>query len=311
MPASSAAVLVVLMMLLASAPAAAQPGTEGGRHLLLSANVPGQVLEVRICPGFSTTLLFDGTVVLGELETREHFRRVTVAEDSLILMPSRELIPGRRLRMGVRFVDGRAPASVDFVLVVVPPDQVEQQVEVYRPRPLEEYQRAEREVREQARQCEAELARERAKPAVLGGLTGLLASKQMDRGGVPSRVLDALSLLSGAALRWWKATSYLAARLREEGDMKKPRVVHVAVDLWVTNEDGQPWTAEGAELVDERGVRRKLSVWQQGPIVPGEDWQRVVVEAELLETEARGTFTLELWAAGGARRVTFGGVSFP
>jgi uncharacterized protein (TIGR02268 family) len=309
-PASSATVLVVLI-LLASAPAAAQPGAEGGRHLLLSANVPGQVLEVRICPGFSTTLLFDGTVVLGELEAREHFRRVTVAEDSLILMPSRELVPGRRLRMGVRFVDGRAPASVDFVLVVVPPDQVEQQVEVYRPRSLEEYQRAEREVREQARQCEAELARERAKPEVLGGLTGLLASNQMDQEGVASRVLKAFSLLSGATLQLWKATSYRAARAPEDVDMKKPRVVRVAVDLRVTSADGQPWTAEGAELVDERGVRRKLSVWQQGPIVAGSKRQRVVVEAEMLEMEARGTFTLELWAASGARRVTFGGVSFP
>lgn len=315
MPAPSAAVVVVLMFL-ASATAAAQSRTEvseieGGRHLLLSADVPGQRQEVRTCPGFSTTLLFDGPVLLVELEAREHFRRVTVAEDSLILMPSRELTPGRRLRMSVRFVDGRAPASVDFVLVVVPPAQVEQQVEVYRPRPLEEYQRAEREVREKARQCEAELERQRAKPEVLGGLTGLLASKQMDQEGVPFRVLKAFSLLSGATLRWWTATSYRATRPREEGGRETPRVVRVAVDLWVTNEDGQPWTAEGAELVAENGARRKLSVWQQGPIVPGSERQRVVVEVEMLETEARGTFALELWEAGGARRVTFGGVSFP
>jgi uncharacterized protein (TIGR02268 family) len=215
------------------------------------------------------------------------------------------------LRMSVRFVDGRAPASVDFVLLVVPPAQVEQQVEVYRPRPLEEFQRAEREVREKARQCEAELERQRAKPEVLGGLTGLLASRLMDREGVRSRVLKAFSLPSGATLQLWNATSYRAARPQEEGDMKEPRVVRVAVDLWVTSADGQPWTMEGAELVDERGVRRKLSVWQQGPLVPGSEKQRVVVEAEMLETEARGTFTLELWEAGGARRVIFGGVSFP
>jgi uncharacterized protein (TIGR02268 family) len=314
-PALFAAILVVLSLFV-SAPAAAQfetkvSETEGGRHLLLSADVPGQDWEVRICPSFSTTLLFDGTVMLVELEAREHFRRVTVAEDSLILMPSRELMPGRRLRMVVRFVDGRAPASVDFVLVVVPPAQVEQQVEVYRSRLLEEYQREAREVREKARQCEAELARERAKPEVLGGLTGLLASMQMDQTGVPSRVLKAFSLLSGTALQLWTATSYLAARPRDEGEMKKPRVVRVAVDLRVTSADGQPWTAEGAELVAENSVRWKLSVWQQGPIVPGSERQRVVVEAEMLETEARGTFTLELWEAGGARRVTFGGVSFP
>ena len=88
-------------------------------------------------------------------------------------------------------------------------------------------------------------------------------------------------------------------------------VVLGAVVPWVKNESLQPWTAASAELVSEDGARHKLSVWQQGPIVPGPEKQRIVVEAELLQAESRGTFTLELWEEGRVHPVTAGGVSFP
>lgn len=37
----------------------------------------------------------------------------------------------------------------------------------------------------------------------------------------------------------------------------------------------------------------------------------MVVEAEATAEEARGTFTLKVWEAGGTRTVTIGGVTFP
>ncbi|HEX8434122.1 MAG TPA: DUF2381 family protein [Archangium sp.] len=84
-------------------------------------------------------------------------------------------------------------------------------------------------------------------------------------------------------------------------------VVLGAVVPWVKNESLQPWTAASAELVSEDGARHKLSVWQQGPIVPGPEKQRIVVEAELMHAESRDTFTLKLWEEGRVRSITFGG----
>ncbi len=39
--------------------------------------------------------------------------------------------------------------------------------------------------------------------------------------------------------------------------------------------------------------------------------ERIIIEAEASAKEARGTFTLKLWEAGGARAVVLGGVTFP
>ncbi len=308
------ATVLSVLALLASVPAAAQTSLEpsrsmGGRQLLLSADTPGQVQEVRIGPDTTTNLLFDAPIQFGEVEEREHFRRVVVAEDALMLMPSRELM-GKRLRMPVRFADGGAPASVEFVLVVVPPEQAEHQVEVYRPRAPELCQQEAREEREKARQCETELVRERAKPKGLGGLTGLLAQEQMDDEGVVARRLMRITQQPREALQWRKVTSYRATRPQQEGE-KKPKVVRVAVELWVAHQDPRSWTAAGAELVSGNGTRWRVAVWQQGPIHPGKKGQRVVVEKEMTEAEARGAFTLALWEEGGARPVTLGGVSFP
>jgi uncharacterized protein (TIGR02268 family) len=207
MPALPAA--LALLVLLLSAPAAAQSGPEtlgGGRQLFLSASASRQVHEVRIGPGTSLNLFFDAPVQLVELEAREHFRRVEVVGDSILLLASRELERERRLRMPVRFVDGQPPALVDFVLVVVPPAQAEHQVEVFRPRAPEVCQEEAREEREKARQCQAELERERAVPKRLGGLTGLLAPEQMDDRGVFALPLR-LTRLDGQELMWRQAIS--------------------------------------------------------------------------------------------------------
>lgn len=308
------AVLAVLALVV-SAPAAAQPDPEltkpgGGRQLLLSAGSTGQSHEVRLGPGVATTLLFDAPVQLVKVEAREHFRRVTEAEDALILLPSRELKPGQRLRMPVRFLEGVAPARVEFILVVVPPAEAEHQVEVCRPRAPELCQQEAREEHEKARQCQAELARLRAAPGALSGLTGLLALELMDRTGVLARGLRLIHP-EGQALEVDTATSYRANRPPKQGERDTPVTRRVAVELWGLSVDTQPWTAAGAELVSENGARHPLSVWQEAPIVAGTKARRVVVEAELPEAVARGSFSVELWEEGRTRLVTFGGVSFP
>lgn len=306
---------LVALVLFVSAPASAWSGpppleTGGGRQLILPSDTLGRTHEVRIGPDTSINLFFDAPVQLVGLEAREHFRRVAVTEDSILLMASRELEPGRRLRMPVRFMDGVAPARVDFILVVVAPDQSERQVEVFRPRGPERCLVESRVEREMLRQCQAELERERAVPARLGGLTGLLAQAQMDGQGVVARALRLIQS-DGQSLWVGETTSYRATRPMKEGEGENPRVVRVAVELWMVNEGTEPWTAVGSELVAGDGARFELSVWQEAPLVPDSRRRRVVVEAEMMEAEARGIFTLELWEEGRTRSIIFGGVSFP
>lgn len=85
----------------------------------------------------------------------------------------------------------------------------------------------------------------------------------------------------------------------------------VAVDMLMKNTSRQPWTLEGAELVDKGGVRLEVvRVWPREPMAPGER-RHVKVEAEATNEQARGTWVLRLWEAGGPRIVTVRGVTFP
>ncbi|WP_309895218.1 DUF2381 family protein [Archangium sp.] len=314
MPALPAALAV--LALLASAPVTAQSGlppadTGGGRHLVLSAGAPVQEHEVRISANTSLALLFDARVQLLRLEGREHFRRVTESEDSLLLMASRELTLGQRLRMPVRVLEGTASTRVDFILVVVPPAQAERQVEVYHARSPESDQELAREEREKARQCQAELARERAERKQPGGLTALIVAKKIGEEGVVTHRMKRLPQLTGEQLTAWRLISYRTTS-QGPGDpgMQQPRLARVALELSLSNESARSWLTAGAELVSASGARWNATVWQEAPVEPNARMQRVVVEAELPETEARGILQLELWDEGRTRSVTFGGVSF-
>lgn len=86
----------------------------------------------------------------------------------------------------------------------------------------------------------------------------------------------------------------------------------VAVEVELRNLGTVAWTPSGAALV---GARREeltgLTVWPLEPIPPGES-QRIGVERDATESEARGTYTLKLWAGDvGAGGVNLDGVTFP
>ncbi|HYO55043.1 DUF2381 family protein [Archangium sp.] len=306
MPALPSAALP-LLVLLAGATAVAQPSTPPGEaqgeprtvELLAGGQTGGP--ELRIKTGLLTTLLFGAPLKLAgvELDEREFFSRVTVLEDMLVLMPSGALGVGRRLRLKVRFVEGTVPASADFLLVV-DSSRAEPQVNVDLRPPVPDacWREAETE-RVKTRQCQAELEQVLKRP---DGLTGLLANRRLDEKGVATRMLKrgtGFTQRPGEPLEVWKATSYRARGV-------------VAVELWVENLSAQPWTAVGAALVGEGGVRLKvLRVWLLEPIPPGSERRRVVVEAEAAEIEARGRFTLSFWQDGEPPSVSLEGVTFP
>ncbi|WP_309892323.1 DUF2381 family protein [Archangium sp.] len=296
------------LLLLVGASTAAQPSTPPGeradapRVVMLSATAPKEVPELPIQPGRVTTFLLGAPLKLVgvELEEREGFSRVSVLEDMLTVLPSSDLTVGRRLKLRLRFMEGTAPASSDFVLVVSR-TQVQPQVEVnLQPgTPYASWQEAEAE-RIELRQVRAELERERQKP---DGLTGLLANGQVDETGLAARPLVSLwdfTQLPGQPLRVWKATSYRARGV-------------VALVLEVDNVSSRPWTVAEASLVGEGGARLKvLRVWPTEPLAPGATRQRVVVEAEVTEeARTRGRFTLSLWQDGEPASVSLEGMTFP
>jgi uncharacterized protein (TIGR02268 family) len=306
MPTQSPAALP-LLVLLASATVAAQPSplpterTGEPRVVVLSAGGQKALPELRLRPDLLLALLFGAPLKLVgvELEERALFSRVSVLEDALMLVPSHALGTGRKLRLRVRFVEGTVPASADFLLVV-DPTQAEQQVNVnLQPaQPDACWQQAEAE-RISARQCQAELERVRKVP---DGLTGMIVTGQLDDTGVTARRLrrgDAFTQRPDESLAVWSATSYRARGV-------------VAVELWVTNQSGRPWTAAGAVLGGEGDARLKvLRIWPLEPLPPSPEQQRLVVVAEASETQARGRFTLSLWQDGEPPSVSLEGVVFP
>jgi hypothetical protein len=147
---------------------------------------------------------------------------------------------------------------------------------------LASYREGEQRALEEARQCRWEKARLQIECTVQVGLTTLLSLQLMGKTGAPSKNLDkAVSARPGNTLMPMKARSYRSDIGREEGGRKRGRL---AVDQELQNTGSTPWTLAGA----------------------------VLVEVEVPEQEARGTFTLKLWSQEDSGRVElFDGVTFP
>jgi uncharacterized protein (TIGR02268 family) len=313
MPVLSSAALLRLVLLAApveaSAPAAPPACETGTRHLELTADMPGEVLAVCIHPGLSTSFLFDAKLGRVELPGRERFR-VMENETGLALVPTGVLMQGERVQVSVTFEDGAAPASVRFLLVVHPSEAARQVMVTRQPRSLASYRDGEQQARAEARQCREDKARLEAECSGPRGLLGLYAQGLLGEGGIADKNITRSAISRpGNTLKSVKARSYRLDTGRVEGGRK---VVRLAVAQELRNHGSTPWTPGGAVLVGPKGEEWKaLGVWPLEPIAPGKTRQ-VVVEVEMAEEEARGTFTLKLWsqeASGGGE--FFDGVTFP
>ncbi|MCY1074637.1 DUF2381 family protein [Archangium lansingense] len=301
------------LLLLLQSSALGQPVTtpwdmSGAPRFTVTADTAGEAREVPISPNRTLSFVFD-TPVQGEgavVEERERFRQVELSKDGLMLMllPSDELKPGKRLRLTVRFADGATPKSLDFTLVVSA--RAEPQVEVYRElRPCDSYRQQAEEAEARARQYQTQLARERAERDAPRGVIGLLALNQMNEKGIRSkRITKDVTLRPGEAFTVKEAVSYLAT----SGE-KDDSVTRLAVELKLLNRGTQPWTPTHAQLVGEGG-RWDLEVWPPQPIAPGERG-RVLTEVERPGNAAPGRYLLKLWDASTTRTVTLSGVTFP
>ncbi|WP_309891486.1 DUF2381 family protein [Archangium sp.] len=281
----------------------------GTRQVELMAGLPGVKHEVCIRPGRSTSFFFNAKLARVELPEPERFRLIK-DEAGFTLMATQALPDGERVPVTVSFQDG-APATATFTLVVHP-SEVEHEVLVTRQeRTLASYREGEQRALEEARRCRWENARLQVECTAQVGLTTLLSLKLMGEKGVPSKHIEnSLFARPGNTLTTTKARSYRSDTGHTTEDGRKR--VRLAVEQDLRNTGDTPWTLAGAVLVGPRGEEWKaLAVWPREPIPPGKT-QRVVVEVEVPEQEARGTFSLRLWSQeGGGRLELFDGVSFP
>jgi uncharacterized protein (TIGR02268 family) len=305
---SSTAVLG-LVLLATPANAASQapfPSCEvGTRYIELEADAPGRAPEVCIRPEVSTTLFFDTALARVEVEDRELFRRVKVADDTLTLLPSEALHDGARVPVVVYFQDDAAPVSATFLLVVHP-SQAERQVEVSRhARTVSSYQQGEQQARAEAQRCWEDKALLQAEFSGQGGLSGLIARGWLDKKGVVTKdISNTITQRLGSILLVQNVISYRAVGPGRRG--------RVAVEMELQNRGAVDWKVMGAALMGAKGeTLTGLTVWLDAPISPGK-FQRLVVEMDATENELRGAFTLKLWSGeAGAGGVILDGVTWP
>ncbi len=276
----------------------------GTRYIELTADAPRKTPEVCIRPELSLTLFFDAKLARVEVEGREQFSRVKVVDDTLTLVASEALRDGARVPVTVYFQDGSAPTSATFVLVVHP-SQAERQVEVSRrERTIASFRQGEQQARAEAQQCREEKARLQAECSGRLGLTGFIVNGWLGEKGVFARWLKDVTSRPGDSLHADKVISYRAVGPKGRG--------RVAVEVELHNRGTVAWTLMGAALVGSKREELKgMTVWSPEPIAPG-DSRRIIVELDATESEARGSYTLKLWAGeAGAGGVSLDGVTFP
>ncbi|RKG48132.1 DUF2381 family protein [Corallococcus sp. AB011P] len=308
MPMSPTVVLLVIALFSGAATAQSRPAATGFgvRRIEFSAeNFEAMTTpEVQVSPGVSTTFEFNSALLQEKVavEGAERFALVDIGRSTLRLVPSDQVLPGERLRVTVRFLDGAAPVGTAFILVAHPA-QAERLVEVWRnQRTVESYQQESKEARAEAQRCHEENERLRAEYEGPGGLAGLLENRVIGKSGVSVKPLDfekEVRQRPGDAIRILRAWSYRSANR-----------VAVLMDLDYP-EAAQHWMAQGASLVGKTGeTLNMLPVWQEAPVANARI-RRLVVEAEATPDEARGTFALKLWERDGLRMITLPGVTFP
>ena len=276
----------------------------GTRYIELYAVAPSKPPEVCIRPELTLNLLFDAKLARVVVEGRERFRRVKVVEDTLMLVASEALHDGARVRVTVYFEDGAAPSSATFVLVVHP-SQAERQVEVSRhERTVASLRQGEQQARAEVQQCREEKARLQAECGGQVGLTGLIENGWLDEKDIVAHVITLnVTQRPGDSLVARKVISYRAVGPEGRG--------RVAVKVKLFNPGTVAWTPTGAALVGaKQEALTGLTVWPLEPILPGR-FRNITVEMNATESEARGTFTLKLWAdEAGDGGVTLDGVTF-
>ncbi|MFL5351907.1 DUF2381 family protein [Archangium sp.] len=262
----------------------------------------GAAQEICVSSGLFTGFVFDARVVI-DVEDEVRFAEVTRGNTSVSLMPPGDGVEGEHFRLLARFPDG---ASVTFLLVVHR-GRATRQVEVYRDRrTLESYQHevAQEQARNQQLQEENAALRQqleqlRTEYGDPRGLRRLIASNSLSKAGI--RALQ----LNQEIIRHTEGTLTATRGVAYRSELR------VAIEVSLTNEGTEPWSASVATLVDAQGeALTGIRLWLEGGSIPPHESRRVVVEADAKPGEHQGEVTLML-REDGPRSITIPGVALP
>jgi uncharacterized protein (TIGR02268 family) len=292
--------VVSVFILLLGLPVLAQPRPEGAERPMRQLELPPLqgAAEVRVAPGFPTTLLFNARIDRSAVERAGRelgFARVAAGEDTLTVVPGVEAQAGAQLRLPVRFMEG-PPQEGEAVVFVVDPLNAEAHVEVSRRvrtvPALEEALAVER-ARYAAK--EAELAARDAQVAELraahGGLAGLVEAGILGRDGISVREVE-IKLppgLSAGNGRLYVATGRVA----------------LVVELTLVA-GARPWAPARATLEPRTGdtstrlPARVTRLLKAAVLAPG-DKALLVVEFEVPTGGPEQMYKLEVLEQGGER----------
>lgn len=104
------------------------------RHLVVPTVAEARELEVYVRPGHMTSVTFERPLTPEAVTVengRERLARLDVTETHVTFEPAAELEPGSRVRLTVRFSDGRLPETVVLALLSSP-SEVDSEVKVSR-----------------------------------------------------------------------------------------------------------------------------------------------------------------------------------
>lgn len=298
---SCTGLLVVALVSQAEASERARPSCEAGDvHLELEEDAPGGTAVLCMRPGVSTSFFFDAKLARVVLEGREHFQRVMEAPEGLAVVPSESMHDVQPLRLTVYFVDGAAPASANFLLMMHPALAARQVDVIRHTRPAAFYEQQKREAEARAQRCEEEQERLRAELGGPGGLWGMRKAGLLDN-ILGVRVRDIPISASKNPVGVLAAIKGWTYRTQDR----------VAVEVVLENLGTQPWTVAGAALRASNGEElTPLPLGLPVSIQPGRSGEPIMVEVDAKMAQALGTHSFTLWGEDG-RSVTLENVTFP
>lgn len=277
---------------------------EGIQRIELS-RAPRSSRQICVSPGLMTGVVFEAPVSV-ELQEELRFEEVSRGRASISIMPPKDMAPGERLRLSVRYLDGFHQEEPVTLLLVASEGQATRQVEVFRDtRTRESF---ERELRlEQAQtgrllhdltQLRLEFEQFRKQHIDPNQLRGLIVSGSMTPEGVRAR--DFKKTLVGYRENTLVVTKGVTYRSNHR----------VAIELWLMNSSPEDWRPTLASVSIDTGFRLKLvSLWQQEKQEMNVSFL-LVIEAETSQSMPPSEYTLSLSVENG-RGINLTGLEIP
>ncbi len=270
------------------------------RRLVVPDGPDAKALEVRIAPGYLTTLAFDAALAPDAVRLegkRERFARVEISERTIVLEPSTPLRPGERLLLTVGYADPQV-ASRPLLALVGHPSLVDSQVRVARPART-------------AAELLQELNEERARFAVVQADNEVMRSR-CDLSSLGGALVAGALGEESIAFKHLTISPTLPRGIQTDGMVRYYRAPRQhAFLLFLSNEEaGQPWKPARGVIHDlKSGLVFASRVFMDRPVLGPGATAAVALETEGRPSKPLSQFRLEIWDAEGTRGIIWPEVS--